>query len=428
MTAVAAKPLTTCTLIYVEVDENSNKVWKGYLWSDGTFASEWGRVGKKLQYKMHQFSSLYQAQLKFEAMKRSKLRKGYTEAPVVEEAGPHAALTEHELHAIAANQIHHGLDPRSKLLIQYLVEQNIHQILSQTHITYNATTQTFSTPLGRITPGAIAQARTYLSRLAIARRKNTNTFRQQVSQYLRLIPQDMGHKLDASVFHDPQEIRRQHDILDALDAAVAVQHNPTDADVDQDVFKCTLQRVPGSTPAGRKTFRWIRDLYQSTLNPNHYAARYQLSRVYEVNIPTMSRAFKTQAEELGNVQLHWHGTKAGNLLSILHKGLIIPPPSAVHCTGRMFGNGIYGSLQSTKSLNYATNYWQDSGESEQRAFMLLCDFALGKSYHPKIWSRVFPVPGYDSTFVEPGDANVMNQESIVYQLSQVNIRYLCEFV
>ncbi|NEO83498.1 MAG: WGR domain-containing protein [Spirulina sp. SIO3F2] len=421
----ATQPIASCTLIYVEVDENSNKVWKGFLWPDNTFEAQWGRVGKKLQCKTYQFSSLYMAQLKFESMKRAKLRKGYTEAQVVTEANVAVSLSNRELKAIAAKQIHHGRDPRAKLLIQYLVEQNIHQILSQTQITYNSTTGTFSTPLGCVTPSAIAQARDYLWRIACARRKTTDTFRQLVSQYLRLIPQDMGHKLDAAVFHNKKEIRRQHDILDALDAAVEVTL-PKDA--KQDLFHCTINRVPGSTPDGRQTFRWIRKLYQSTLNPNHYAADYQLSRVYEVEIPSMAQAFEAKAEQLGNVKLHWHGTKAGNLLSILHKGLIIPPPSASHCTGRMFGNGIYGSVQSTKSLNYATNYWYDSGEDEQRIFMLLCDFALGKSYRPKTWSRSFPVPGYDSTVVEPGDANVMNQESIVYQVSQVSIRYLCEFV
>ena len=119
-------------------------------------------------------------------------------------------------------------------------------------------------------------------------------------------------------------------------------------------------------------------------------------------------------------------TKASNLLSILQQGLIIPPADASQCTGRMFGNGIYGSQQSTKALNYATNYWNPSGEDE-RVFMLLCDFAMGKEYHPQGSNRRFPVSGYDSTYVAGGAANIINQESIVYSHSQVDIKYLCEF-
>ena len=35
----------------------------------------------------------------------------------------------------------------------------------------------------------------------------------------------------------------------------------------------------------------------------------------------------------------------------------VPPANASHCTGRMFGNGVYFSDQSTKALNYAYGYW-----------------------------------------------------------------------
>ncbi|NET89908.1 MAG: hypothetical protein F6K45_17740 [Kamptonema sp. SIO1D9] len=128
-----------------------------------------------------------------------------------------------------------------------------------------------------------------------------------------------------------------------------------------------------------------------------------------------------------NVKLHWHGTKASNILSILEQGLIIPPVNAIQCTGRMFGKGIYGSEQSTKALNYATNYWNQSGGNNQRVYMLLCEFALGKAYSPTNLNVSFPVSGYDSTYVQPGTANIINQESIVYSPEQVNIKYLCEF-
>ena len=142
----------------------------------------------------------------------------------------------------------------------------------------------------------------------------------------------------------------------------------------------------------------------------------------------MDQAFEAKSAEIGNVKLHWHGTRASNLLSILKQGLIIPPASATQCTGRMFGNGIYGSEQSTKALNYATNYWNQSGDGNQRVYMLLCEFAMGKEYAFKNSYRgALPKPGHDSTYVKPG-SNVINQESIVYDPAQVRIKYLCEFV
>ncbi|MEM8829925.1 MAG: WGR domain-containing protein [Cyanobacteria bacterium P01_G01_bin.19] len=415
--------LDSCTLIYVEVGENSNKVWRGSLLNDGTFLAEWGRVGNSLQWKHHCLGSVALAKSKFERTKRQKIRKGYTPAQILDgDLTTTNVIEPEELEAIASKQIEHGRDPRSKELIRYLVKSNIHQITSQTDISYNAATGGFSTPLGIVTPKAIAQARQYLIQIAATRKSNKYKLRQLLSKYLRLIPQNLGHKLDESQFALPQEIQRQYEILNALDAAVIVDSQPQGK-----VFECTIERVPGSTGEGKKTFRWINNLYQSTSNQNHIAAKYKLRRVYKLNIPSMAKAFTVKAQEIGNVKLHWHGTKASNLLSILKQGLIIPPANAVQCTGRMFGNGIYGSEQSTKALNYATNYWNPSGEDEDRVFMLLCDFAMGKEYRPQSYGRNFPAKGYDSTYVAPGAANTINQESIIYHIDQVNLKYLCEF-
>jgi poly [ADP-ribose] polymerase 2/3/4 len=424
--AVLPKVLESCTLIYVEIDENSNKVWKGSVLEDGSFLAQWGRVGSQLQSTSDEFGSVILAKYQLARMKRQKLRKGYTEAQIIEADRPiNVTVGAEELDAIAARQIHHGEDERARQLIRYLVETNIHQIVSQTKITYHVETGTWRTPLGLVTPNAIALARQYLLQIAEGNNKNSLTFGRLVSQYLRLIPQNLGKKLDDSIFRSFNELQRQQEILDALDAAL--QLTPKTIEEGENVFECKIRRVPGSIEWGREKFREIRTLYESTINANHLAANYKLKRVYEVDIPSMRRAFDVKASKIDNVKLHWHGTKASNLLSIFQKGLIIPPADAIQCTGRMFGNGIYGSEQSTKALNYATNYWNASGNGNQRVFMLLCEFAMGREYHPKNWSRSFPRPGYDSTNVQPGVAGVINQESIVYSIDQVNIKYLCEF-
>lgn len=421
-TTTVSSTLDTCTLIYVEVGENSNKVWQGSVQSDGTFIAEWGRVGNALQSKHHCLGSVTLARDKFERTKRQKLRKGYTKAQLVTLDTPQTnVIAAEELEAIASKQIRHGRDPRAKELIRYLVKSNIHQITSQTNISYNAATGGFTTPLGIVTPQAIAQARQYLLQIAATRNSNKYRLRQLLSKYLRLIPQALGSKIDESQFCSSQEIQRQYEILNALDAAVTVDEE------SRPIFECAIARVPGSTIEGKQTFRHINQLYKSTINQNHVAAKYKLRRVYKLDIPSMQEAFAAKTKAIGNVKQHWHGTKASNLISILKQGLIIPAADATQCTGRMFGNGIYGSEQSTKALNYATNYWNPSGEDEERVFMLLCDFAMGKEYHPQGSNRSFPALGSDSTYVAPGTASTINQESIVYSIDQVNIKYLCEF-
>ena len=418
--------LDTCTLIYVEVDKNSNKVWRGSLRDDGTFIAEWGRVGDceaaarrhRLQSKEHCLGSVTLARDKFERTKRQKLRKGYTQAELIDNL--QQIITPEELEAIASKQINHGRDPRSKELIRYLVKSNIHFFTSQTQIVYDSA-RGFSTPLVKVTPQAIAEARQYLFQIAATSRSKRYKIRQLLNKYLRLIPQDLGRKIDESQLSNTQQIQRQYEILNALEAAIAIDST------SMPIFDCAIALVPRSTIEGKKIFRQINQLYRSTVNQNHLAAKYKLRRVYELDIPSMQKAFAIKAKAIGNVKQHWHGTKASNLLSILRQGLIIPPANAVQCTGRMFGNGIYGSEQSTKALNYATNYWNPSKDDEERVFMLLCDFAMGKELHPQGSNRRFPVAGYDSTYVAPGVGGIINQKSIVYSSQQINIKYLCEF-
>ena len=421
----AATPsvVDSCTLIYVEVDRNSNKVWQGTVLDDGSFIARWGRVGNQLQNKTYQLNSVILAQNKFARTKRQKLRKGYTEAQIVQQHQSYPfELKDEDLELIAAQQIEHGLDPRAKQLIRYLVSVNIHNIVSQTNIDYDVATGNFSTPLGLVTPNAIAEAKDYL--VKIANGKNNLATRTLINNYLRLIPQNLGSKIDYARFYTLQEIQRQYEILNALSASIYQSGDGKDR-----VFECSIKRVPGSTLEGRKTFRQIRNLYESTVNKNHLSASYKLRRIFAIDIPSMNKAFTKKAAEIGNVKLHWHGTRASNLLSILKQGLIIPPANAAQCTGRMFGNGIYGSEQSTKALNYATNYWNTSGDNNQRVYMLLCDFAMGKEYHlTNNYHGNLPVKGYDSTYVKPGSSNIINQESIVYDPAQVKIKYLCEFV
>ncbi|WP_144868493.1 hypothetical protein [Hyella patelloides] len=261
--------------------------------------------------------------------------------------------------------------------------------------------------------------------MANASQKNNRATRTLINNYLRLIPQKLGSKIDYSRFFTSQEIQRQSEILNALNASI---YQPA-RNQGNKVFECSINRVPGSTLDGKKLFRQVRKLYESTVNANHLSATHKLRRLYEIDIPSMNQAFTKKAAEIGNVKLHWHGTRASNLLSILKQGLIIPPANAAQCTGRMFGNGIYGSEQSTKALNYATNYWNTSGDNNQRVYMLLCEFAMGKEYLPtNNHQGSLPMKGYHSTYVKPGSLNVINQESIVYDPAQVRIKYLCEFV
>ncbi|MEQ1607129.1 MAG: hypothetical protein ABL999_19870 [Pyrinomonadaceae bacterium] len=309
---------------------------------------------------------------------------------------------------------------------------NIHHITHSTNIKYNAKTGSFSTPLGVLTPDAISTARDLLAelrRLDGLQRKQKKKRAEAVREYFYLVPKDFGMKIPPAetLIATEEQFQEEAAILDALESALSTDDAPA---AKQKLFECRLVKVPHYTDAGREKFREVRDLYFKTRNTQHHpgVAALQLTRLYEVEIGEMKRKFDATEQKLGNVRSDlWHGTRASNLLSILRSGLVIPPSNAAHCTGRMFGNGIYTSLQSTKALNYATNFWNRSGGGNQRTFMFLCDVALGKVHKPRTFGGGYPVRGTNTTWVEPGQGGVLNHECIVYDTSQVNLRYLAEF-
>ena len=139
----------------------------------------------------------------------------------------------------------------------------------------------------------------------------------------------------------------------------------------------------------------------------------------------MKAAFEAYGAKLTDIRQLWHGTKASNLLSILRQGLIIPSSGSSHCTGRMYGDGVYASSVSTKALNYATNFWGSGGDTS-RTFMFLVDMAMGKVYTTDSGWKSHPVSGYDSTWAKAGYA-LRNDEMIVYRLDQTNLVFLVEF-
>ena len=153
-----------------------------------------------------------------------------------------------------------------------------------------------------------------------------------------------------------------------------------------------------------------------------------MARIFDVSLGSMDKDYEADGAIVGGVSELWHGTRAHNLMSILKGGLIIPRSNgSIPVTGRMFGDGLYFSDQSTKSLNYAYGYW-DGGRRDDRCYMFLADVAMGKPWHPdRTGSSVKPPKGFDSVFARGGKDQVQNNEMIVYRTSQARLKYLVEF-
>jgi poly [ADP-ribose] polymerase len=414
--------------VLTNLSANNNKFWNIRLYGDGTCETHWGRVGEAGQRKTANGFS----ESAFDSKCREKQGKGYQAQKTLGNAATGADLASEKLAEVAARQIETDSEETLKL-VTYLARVNIHRILEATTLQYDETTGTFSTPLGVLTAEAIAEARTLLGEIGCFVQKgdwSNPAFVGKLNGYYMLVPQNIGRgKPDpAKLFPDMESVQKQNGILDSLEASLQTvltkaQEEKTAAPEPAlpKLFEAKLFLVEDAGEIAR-----IRTKYRATRQGMHACQHLDVTRVFRVEIGSMHRAFAERGKDIGNVQEFWHGTRAGNLLSILKTGFVIPPASASYCTGRMFGNGVYFSDQSTKSLNYAYGYWA-GGKRDDNCYMLLCDVAMGKSYTPKSYTEKLPLVGYDSTFARAGISGVANNEMIVYNTDQIDPRYLIEF-
>jgi len=418
-------------------DANHNKIWNITIFDNDDVTCEWGRVGQGLQSKTHAGAG----RRKFESLISEKTRPGrescYTENKTIENQSSGtitASVNTSSLKEIARKQIKHSC-PLVAEIIDYLTKLNAHQIYQATQgkITYNAELATFTTAQGIIMPDQVKEARDLLVLLAdgvVGHLWNSNDFIDNLTKYLRLIPHEVGMKriVPKELFPDLTAIQKENDILDGLEVSF---RNVTNGTGDKNKDKVEVASEPKifdvkmSLVEDRDVFNRIRQEFQRTKRDQHTCRHLDVKRAYEVHIQTMYDSFQRDGAKMKNVIEMYHGTKASNCISILSKGLLIPPSNASYCTGRLYGNGVYASPISSKSLGYSYGYWD--GTRNERCFMFRIQMAMGRHYEPNGTGERLPKPGYDSTWARAGRSGVINDECIVYRTSQCNLTYLLEF-
>lgn len=397
--------MTTRKFVFVDLKGNSNKFWN-VTDNGNTWTVNYGRVG----YSGATDTYNHVAKSMSKTI-TSKIKKGYTEVKTLD-AGKTVAVANVAAVAKQQIQVDNGCKETARL-VELLTKKNQHNILSNTK-GISFTNGQVTTPMGMITDDTIQRARQVLARVA----SNPNDL-GLVSDYMRLVPMNIGHGKNArrNPLTGQKAIDEQNALLDALDAAVAAGIKQSVGDAK--VFDVGLKKVD------EKTMAYIVDKYNRSVNGLHVSSNLKPVRAWEVDIAGQRTQFAEDGLKLGSIRKLWHGTRTANLLSILSKGLIIPPSTAGHCTGRMFGNGLYFSDQSTKSLNYSYGYW--NGTREPNCFMFIADVAMGNAQTPSGPTSKNPSAGHDSYFAQAGKSGVQNNEMIVFRTSQVQLRWLVEF-
>lgn len=422
-----SKPVKQVMLVKTKAADNNNKFYEVNLYADGSVVGRNGRVGTDgmLQPK----GPIGEAG--WEKLVAAKTKDGYKPvdiATVVVSSNGSAAIKE-SLADIAKRDIT-GNNPVLNSLIDNLTAQNRFQLLNATGGQIDIVDGVVKTPLGPVTINAINNAKGKLAQLQdfVQRHDTGSDYVESLEEYLTFVPQKIPHKRgwDTSFFTEFTDFKRQSDLLEQLENSIASYKPPVADDAADDQPQQRIFGYSMTVLDDKAQFARIQKFYNDNINRGHACSHLKLKRVYVLSNDDKQTEYKGVAARLGNERQLWHGTRAHNVLSILKGGLIIPTSAGGYTiTGRMFGDGLYFSDQSSKSLNYAYGYWGGGGRQDN-CFMLLADVALGKAYTPSGPTGRLPA-GYDSMFAVGGRSGVQNNEMIVYKLNQAHLSYLCEF-
>lgn len=425
-------------LIFTDAKENNNKFYELILKEDGnTVVARWGRVGAAGQSKTSSGG-----QHEFNRTISSKLAKGYVKSKTVSvtissKSNDSVALADAAKRDLLGDK---ALDKNSSVLVKLvekLAEINRHQIIAASNGNIKIDESgLITTPLGLVTASTIEEARVLLTKIGSSvERKSfgTNLYINSLENYLQLIPQKVPPKRGwaDTFFTNFSSLTAQNDLLDQLEGSLnlykqkekdILRKMSAGDNIAEKVFSLKIELVQDSA-----VFKKIETFYTSNKNSNHVSSHLKLKNVFALTHEEFEKRFTEKTKKVSNIKTLWHGTRAFNVLSIFKNGLIIPKGGNYHITGRMFGDGVYFSDQSTKSLNYSYGYW-GGGKVDETCYMLVADVAMGKEYTPSGYGgSSYPVKGYDSVFAKAGKSGVQNNEMIVYDLAQVSLRYLCEF-
>lgn len=417
-------------LLMNNAEGNNNKFYEMKLEDDDGVVIRYGRVGATgvTEHKGY-------GEATFEKVKNSKTKKGYREVDVVVSEGGSAPTTTRSNSSIAEIAKRDIAQGNTQLhgLLDRLAQINRFQLLAASGGQIDIVDGEVKTALGVLIPlSSIDTAKKKLNSLAEHVNKSDlgPSYINDLQDYLTLVPQKIPSKRgwDKNFFTEFTTFQNQHDLLEQLENSVknskpVVRDDETAEQKIERLFGYSLEVVEDG-----KEFDRINKFYTKGINRVHVASNRKLHKIYKMINPEKLKVFEETAKRLGNVQMLWHGTRAHNVLSILKGGLIIPPTVGGGYTiaGRMFGDGVYFSDQSTKSLNYSAGYWGSGGYEKGNIFMLNANVAMGKSYTPPGPTQRLPA-GYDSIYAIGGKSGVQNNEMIVPTLSQIHLDYLCEF-
>jgi poly [ADP-ribose] polymerase len=240
-------------------------------------------------------------------------------------------------------------------------------------------------------------------------------FNKYLIELYKVIPRkmsDVRNHLLKDITNKNKIISLEQDNIDSMDSYTSMNvENPFDElDIDFELIN-----VPPH----------IKTLYDMGTN-----GRYKIYKCYKIIDKTNINDFNNWLDKQDNKNtMHLiHGTRNPNVFNILKSGLLIRPSNAAVISGAAYGEGIYHSAHTAKSLGY-TGYDNDK-------IFFIQNVHMGNHYTYNGWYKDgkdinrnqmnykdLKALGYDSLYVRPGDG-LQNSEYIVYNKEQSITEYL----
>jgi poly [ADP-ribose] polymerase 2/3/4 len=440
-------------LVKVSATYNNNKFYHVILFNNGQVHKKWGRVGTD-----GTTTTSSGGERAYEQVLREKKRKGYKPVDLADSSSSPSRNNDNLVEVARTALV--GKEYRGNAIIESLVEklvaQNRHDILETSGGLIDLDTSgVIKTPLGIISLNTIQKAEVLLEKAGASSKPSISL----IEDYLTLVPQKVPARYgwQDAFFADDAAVQKQADFLKQLKESYAwheeqqklaldTTRNSPGAEDLEEKYKSLFKLKIGLVEDGGQEFQDAVTMFKSSINRRHATSNKRVKRVYSLTDPDGDAVYNRALETLGNQRRLWHGTKAFNVLSILRKGLFVPPRTGrnIPIAGRMFGDGVYFSDQSTKSLNYS--YGIAPGQSrdvrDRSSFMFIADVVMGNEFRPNMlgysqWTN--PVLNrsrngvdangrpFNSTSIRGGTCGVLNNEMIVWNTDQIALRYLVEF-
>jgi len=420
--------------------KNNNKFYDMELFDDGTVVCTYGRVGggtpavQTYTGGEAEFNKIYRK-------KTERKKEPYKPLRTIDASlGETVKVSRGNLMDLAISQIRTkpptAPEPCKEAVsvLKDIVSGNIHNITGATNITYDEKDGIFKTPLGVVTADAVDEAKLLLDTLddLIKQRALESKILDMNAQYMAIIPTKADFRKRQNLIFAHADVEAQRNICDnLLDSLKVIQSASTNGNggtvkvEHPKVFGAELFFEPDPATAKK-----VIDYFDRSKNRMHggkgNGAR--VKRVFRMGLDIEQERFQRKKAELGEVHFLWHGTRLGNILSIMRNGLMMPNMSPGQKAGAMFGHGIYFANQSTKSLNYCDGmYWASGSRSTPKVYMFQAEVAVGKYFVPRSsGGHSRPPAGYHSFWAKANQSGVMNDEIVVFDLAQIRLSHLLE--